>query len=84
MAKLRRERLQTYARFRQRLDLLTAATEDKRVAAFEAHDRLTLTSLGDHDLGDFSLREDMVAALFPDVDALGRMGRELRRAGGAR
>ena len=57
--------------FRQRFDFFAAASEDERIAAFQSHDRLALTSLAIIRSVISACVMGVVAALFADIDALG-------------
>ena len=51
------------------LRLFAAAAEHERVAAFEAHDDVTVSRARDHELFDLRLRHLVRAAALADVDA---------------
>ena len=55
----------------QGFDLLAAASEDERVAAFQAHDALAQAGLLQQQVVDLRLRHGMVRALLADIEAVG-------------
>ena len=55
----------------ERFDLLAAAAEQERVAAFESHDALAFERLAHEDVLDAALRHGVVPPRFADVDAAG-------------
>ena len=72
--------LEGHASLDQRLDLLAAATEDQRIAAFEPHHPLAQLGASHEKRVDLRLAHEVAVALLAGIDALGPRSRQRQDA----